>query len=161
MVSLYCITSNRLPRSLTRARTAASFQHRTAEYTILARTRCGGVLWWTRSVENWRDIRYPSGRYRSSGSPGHSLAHPPSTHPHLLKILIYMLPDRQTLQRVSDAPAYIEMEAKSLKSMTIKTKSNTPSAQNSYIYCVSEEVVTPFYIVTYYIKWGNYFLDTR
>ena len=22
-------------------------------------------------------------------------------------------------------------------------------------------VVTPFYIVTYYIKWGNYFLDTR
>ena len=24
-----------------------------------------------------------------------------------------------------------------------------------------QEVVTPFYIVTYYIKWGNYFLDTR
>ena len=26
--------------------------------------------------------------------------------------------------------------------------------------CV-QEVVTPFYIVTYYIQWGNYFLDTR
>ena len=26
-------------------------------------------------------------------------------------------------------------------------------------FCV-QEVVTPFYIVTYYIKWGNYFLDT-
>ena len=26
--------------------------------------------------------------------------------------------------------------------------------------CV-QEVVTPFYIITYYIKWGNYFLDTR
>ena len=25
--------------------------------------------------------------------------------------------------------------------------------------CV-QEVVTPFYIVSYYIKWGNYFLDT-
>ena len=30
----------------------------------------------------------------------------------------------------------------------------------SYILCV-QEVVTPFYIVTYYIKWGDYFLDTR
>ena len=26
--------------------------------------------------------------------------------------------------------------------------------------CV-QEVVTPVYIVTYYIKWGNYFLDTQ
>ena len=26
--------------------------------------------------------------------------------------------------------------------------------------CV-QEVATPFYIVSYYIKWGNYFLDTR
>ena len=24
-----------------------------------------------------------------------------------------------------------------------------------------QEVVTPFYIVSYYIKWGNYFLDKR
>ena len=29
-----------------------------------------------------------------------------------------------------------------------------------FIPCV-QEVVTPFYIVTYYIKWGNYFLDTQ
>ena len=28
------------------------------------------------------------------------------------------------------------------------------------IRCV-QELVTPFYIVTYYIKWGNYFLDIR
>ena len=26
--------------------------------------------------------------------------------------------------------------------------------------CV-QEVVTPLYIVSYYIKWGNYFLDTQ
>ena len=29
-----------------------------------------------------------------------------------------------------------------------------------HIPCV-QEVVTPFYIVSYYIKWGNYFLDTQ
>ena len=36
------------------------------------------------------------------------------------------------------------------------------AAYGQYIYipCV-QEVVTPFYIVTYYIKWGNYFLDTQ
>ena len=28
------------------------------------------------------------------------------------------------------------------------------------VLCV-QEVVTPFYIVSYYIKWGNYFLDTQ
>ena len=28
------------------------------------------------------------------------------------------------------------------------------------VLCV-QEVVTPFYIVTHYIKWSNYFLDTR
>ena len=31
---------------------------------------------------------------------------------------------------------------------------------DSTIPCV-QEVVTPFYIVTYYIKWGNYFLGTQ
>ena len=30
----------------------------------------------------------------------------------------------------------------------------------STVLCV-QEVVTPFYLVSYYIKWGNYFLDTR
>ena len=29
-----------------------------------------------------------------------------------------------------------------------------------YILCV-QEVVTPIYIMSYYINWGNYFLDTR
>ena len=29
-----------------------------------------------------------------------------------------------------------------------------------WLQCV-QEVVTPFYIVSYYIKWDNYFLDTR
>ena len=29
-----------------------------------------------------------------------------------------------------------------------------------YLPCV-QEVVTPIYIVTHYINWGNYFLDTQ
>ena len=29
-----------------------------------------------------------------------------------------------------------------------------------HLLCV-QEVVTPFYIVSYYIKWDNYFLDTQ
>ena len=33
-------------------------------------------------------------------------------------------------------------------------------AEHFHVPCV-QEVVTPFYIVTYYIKWSNYFLDTR
>ena len=30
----------------------------------------------------------------------------------------------------------------------------------AYVIPCVQEVVTPFYIVSYYIKWGNYFLDT-
>ena len=30
----------------------------------------------------------------------------------------------------------------------------------SNVLCV-QEVVTPIYIMSYYINWGNYFLDTR
>ena len=31
---------------------------------------------------------------------------------------------------------------------------------NGSLLCV-QEVVTPIYIISYYINWGNYFLDTR
>ena len=35
----------------------------------------------------------------------------------------------------------------------------TSTSAKVKVLCV-QEVVTPFYKVTYYIKWGNYFLDT-
>ena len=37
---------------------------------------------------------------------------------------------------------------------------NLADFSNENIPCV-QEVVTPFYIVSSYMKWGNYFLDTR
>ena len=47
-----------------------------------------------------------------------------------------------------------------IKLISIKNHSLLSVQEVKKLPCV-QEVVTPFYIVSYYIKWSNYFLDTR
>ena len=48
-----------------------------------------------------------------------------------------------------------------LFTFTVCPRSLDPFYKVSYSILCDQEVVTPIYIMSYYINWGNYFLDTR